>query len=129
MIGTGKEISRCRQRLCELLTGRTRKSRMRPRQLTANSIVSLCLFSASKTLTWRFGKRPLKSLAAFRARSRVSNSFLARPSTIRAYPLVGRSTRALEVGEGVEVGAGVLIRCVRWWRMGNSDVGDNLLNE
>jgi hypothetical protein len=83
----------------------------------------LCLFSASKTLTWRFGKRPFKSLAAFRARSRVSNSFLAWLSTMRAYPLVGRPTPALEIGEG-EIGVGVLIRCVRCWRIGNSNVGD-----
>ena len=87
----------------------------------ANSTVSLCFFSASNTLTWRFGKRPFNSLAAFRARSRLSNSFLAWPSTTKAYRLVGRPTKALEIGAG---GAGVLVRCVRCWRIGNSDVGD-----
>ena len=43
MIGTGKEISRCRQRLCELLTGWAGKSRMRPRLLSYGQLDCLAL--------------------------------------------------------------------------------------
>jgi len=75
------------------------------------------------------GNRSFNSLAAFRARSRVSNSFLVWPSTTRANPLVGRSTRTLEVGKGGRVSAAVLIRCVRCWRMVTPMLGINLLNE
>ena len=97
---------------------------MRRLQLSCGQFDRLALlpFSIEDFKPGDLGNAPLTPWPLSERDFDLSKSFLAWPSTTKAYPLVGRPRPVLEVGVG-EIGAGVVNRCMRCWRIGNSDVG------